>query len=1305
LGGTIAARNASSNVRRRAITIGVPTFTGDDDLAFASGRVQGLGGTLTELGFDAVVHSEPALSSKEIGAVVRKEWEECAPDDLLIVHVLSHGGSREGSNSVYVLGGDGVVDGDAEIAHWLRRIEEEPARPRTLFLLDLCFAGKIARQTWQQATEAEAGRAWVIAACGENQVAWNGRFTEALINVLQALSRGELDIDPALEHVPLGTVARAVRQEVNRLFTAEETYGQTVTASLVDMSTDPQLPFFLNRAHRGGDTRAQLRTTLDPGVLPFLDDLDEGLDVLHFLERAAGMGGLASGLSDLVGCFTGRDRQLKQLSPWMNNVSDGGRPPSALSVVTGSPGVGKSALLGIVVCAAHEELREATRPFWFQVAQAPYSVKALAAVHARRLSVPQIVASISRQLGLGGGSEIRDLRARLRNRTGEVPVLVIDAVDEANDGPALAAELLLPLAGDQRAEGQGPVVRMLIGTRDYPEYRQLLELAAAGHSLIDLNQVPADILRRDLRYYIDELLGTSVAYRTRDAVRGGFAGRVADRLVAVPGPFLISGLYARNFITTTVGHPVTDPREAERLGEQVPRDLPSVFALDLAAQTDQPWFLQIILALATAQGQGMPASVIARVAGAFSAGQPSVTEVLDTLQVAKVYLRQSIGDDHTSVYRLFHQGLVDYLKSRLIPALDKAVFHQLIAPVRARSWDAAEPYLVHHVIEHAQKADELLELIADPGVFAVPELAAQLVELAGSRPEPEQRLIAVQQRASGQPRVQLALEAIRAGLTAFASQVADAGGAPLTWRPAWVFRHDRPNLRIGRLDTVALEEHVSLDGAQAAWQSGFAIANDGTLALASANGVRLFSGEGRRTAHIPDWASPRDHTLAITPDAKNLIVGTVDGVVYVRNVMSNDAALVQHWSGTISTVAISSDAKAVLAGDELDIQEWELGTGRVTTRPKLGGRMVIANGGSRPTISTLREGPDVTAGTLSANGSRLITGHWDGTIQSATSGIQIAPAAHQALVSVLAADAFGRIVASGAADGTVRVWDLASGQSLLVCDQHERAISAVAISAAGTMGACADAGGTVHRWRLSVSSPTAAAINADRGPGAAGLTTLVRGEPGSTRTVLTLDGDGHLCSLDLATGRQTSAPLDPEQFDGIALDRIWPTYVFGGWYSCIQTREGSRWLLGPGELTRAIPVLRWLGVDANQFATAKRSVVLRDRIVQVGISTKGTLAVREVAHASFEDLESSRLTDLADVACAPIGDFIVAAAGARDGSVEIWDLETRQLIEGFDVGDPVLDITLDAEGWLIVTTVSEVIGFRLLPGIPSVVIF
>ena len=103
----------------------------------------------------------------------------------------------------------------------------------------------------------------------------------------------------------------------------------------------------------------------------------------------------------LDGVLPGRTEQLQQLRDWVTETG------SALRVVTGKPGVGKSALLGVMVCAAHPALREPTRSLWDRLPNMPPPLPedSLAVVYARRRTVAQITASIALQWQLPVQSE------------------------------------------------------------------------------------------------------------------------------------------------------------------------------------------------------------------------------------------------------------------------------------------------------------------------------------------------------------------------------------------------------------------------------------------------------------------------------------------------------------------------------------------------------------------------------------------------------------------------------------------------------------------------------------------------------------------------------------------------------------------------------------------------------------------------------------------------------------------------------------------------------------------------------------
>ncbi len=683
--------------RREALCIGLTAFKSRRGLPFVARRTDALIAELDRMGYRCRRTADP-LPAEGIGAAVREAIARVGPDDVLIVHVLSHGHVTP-SGTLHIVGGDGVHHELTDVERWLKNIvDASPAAPRTLFLLDICNAGNAARLTWQVDV---SHRAWVIAACAPDENAYNGRFTEAVTNVLRDLADGKLDIDRSLRHVPLATVAQKIRRDVSRLSSVAQAMPQQVTASLVDISADPlDLPFFPNPRYVENPRRL-VRPRVDAGVTPFLDDLDEALDPRHFVQRALGRQGSAP--DDASGCFSGRSRELKILAPWLNLQDEVG-----LRVVTGSPGVGKSALLGVLVCAAHPLLREPTRSVWEHIEQVPYVNRSLAAVHARGRTVTDIASSLARQLGLDG-----PLVAAAASLPAP-PVIVLDALDEASNPVAVLNELLIPLA---RIRFGAEPLRLLVGMRPWEQFAPLRELA--GDGLLDLDAVPTERLRRDLQQYVSRLLLCDPRWDRIDTEGSAhtLARAVAEQLTSsrtAPewGAFLVAGLYTHH-VLNAYPEAITDPASAARRGNRVPLTLPDVLELDLATRGEKPWLRPVLAALAHAHGEGMPASLIRYVAGA-----PAIEEVLSTLDDVRFYLRHSTETDGTTLYRLFHQGLTDHLRKTKDP---REVSESLKMSLRpnpndALHWHLAEPYLLRHALDHSLKLDPGLLVEADPSV-------------------------------------------------------------------------------------------------------------------------------------------------------------------------------------------------------------------------------------------------------------------------------------------------------------------------------------------------------------------------------------------------------------------------------------------------------------------------------------------------------------------------------------------------------------------------------------------------------------
>ena len=154
------------------------------------------------------------------------------------------------------------------------------------------------------------------------------------------------------------------------------------------------------------------------------------------MDRAAG--GNPPGGYQQVGFFQGRVAATPEPVAWL------GQTDSTVKVVTGKPGVGKSALLGILACTAHPSCatpRTAVESSALPAAGLRRAVlrAARAAAHAGRDH-----RGLARQLGLGPLATSSSWLRQLTGLDGDLPVILVDAVDEARDPQALATAAVAP---------------------------------------------------------------------------------------------------------------------------------------------------------------------------------------------------------------------------------------------------------------------------------------------------------------------------------------------------------------------------------------------------------------------------------------------------------------------------------------------------------------------------------------------------------------------------------------------------------------------------------------------------------------------------------------------------------------------------------------------------------------------------------------------------------------------------------------------------------------------------------------------
>jgi hypothetical protein len=369
----------------------------------------------------------------------------------------------------------------------------------------------------------------------------------------------------------------------------------------------------------------------------------------HFYAKAKG-----AEIGEPAWHFSGRAKERRVLSAWLRAEVGG------MFVVTGIAGAGKSALLGMILATAEDDISKdvaSLRQDPIPDDQRPVGVAFDAVVHLRGLTVTDTIETLAGGLGLGGISDVDALIAAVRKRTTAAFILV-DALDESRD-PMTIAALLRQLA-------LVPDVRVLIGTRQ--SLHQDPDITSPpDRNLLDALHAPPEqtlTLQRD----VDAVRGYVVRRLQQfDVGRLGIpAARVAELIAEHDEPFLFARLAVHEIIA--------DPNWAtsiDRLSQLLGRKHRGIFACAVQRlAANEPEAEALLHALAYSRGSGFPRTggIWATAASALSGRQLNDDHVAEVLKVGAPYIMHD-SEFGQGVYRLAHRTFVEhYLRSdRRIP--------------------------------------------------------------------------------------------------------------------------------------------------------------------------------------------------------------------------------------------------------------------------------------------------------------------------------------------------------------------------------------------------------------------------------------------------------------------------------------------------------------------------------------------------------------------------------------------------------------------------------------------------------------
>ncbi|GHD76266.1 AAA family ATPase [Streptomyces goshikiensis] len=1127
-----------------------------------------------------------------------KRTQEEAADQPLVVHFCGHGTvGADGGLYLAVRDSEGTLDRvratSIEVDALLRDVEGGSGGP-VLFLLDVCGGGRAVTSQLAHQLSGRCRRAWLIAACADDEVTHEARFTKATTTVLDRLARGWLDLSPALEYVPVDALAAEIDRELACADRRAGRVGQSVVRTPQQKAASDAPSFFRNPVY-GNDATSRFLARTDAALRQFAIESDPGLDLVHFATRAAGSSHADTSL------FSGRTAQLQRIAEWLD---DRNRSQERLLAITGGPGSGKSALLGVTVCVTHPVFAPLKRRTISRVRGFRPTVRAkILAVHARQLTTRQIITSLQHQLtdqiteAAGrtasqrpqptdpspSGPYPQDISADFGRLTDSMrnagPVVVIlDALDEAVDPAEILKEVLLPLSGHGE-EDPVPDCRVMIGTRLWqdtlPSLHGITAARPATHLDLDTRHRKdlTEDLARDLAEYLSDFMYPHYPQGTTDTI----AHRLAHS--TEHGAFLIAALYADHLLSErAAGRHIPD----QQIATDLPCSITEMFDLHTATLAGaDPWIRPVLAALGQARGQGMPLDLIHAVALAHAPPELrerplplTLQDTRDALTTATFYLRTSLDDDQRVLYRYFHQALVEHTASSTDPATTLEALLDTVPLAEAqgtRRWDLSHLYLRRHAAAHAAAAgpgalDPLLEdhlflLYADPD-----HLNANLRHADGPRAVRRSRMY----------RTTVAHHSHRHSLTARRSFLAlDAAvwHDPLLARTLATTPLDHQTTPVTPQWATRLSASVdSTPGGRRQAKPVLAVTTtslpDGralVLSSRSGEGATVWDmGSGRRLRHL---ASPAGEVTALAaaflPDGRSICVtGDVGGHLIMWDLASGKRLRTyEGHAGRVSAIALGSLAGRPVAvtGSHRSGRTvvWDLSTGE---------RLRVVNV-HRSWVSSMALGEvDGRSIAVTSGGHRGGAVVWD-----VTSGerLHVLGERDEQMWGVAVGELAGRPIAVTGSSGSGRVvlWDLSSGARIRNLTGLGHEVSAVAISKLGGRDIAVFDGGNGQAAVWDLASGQANRILAGRGQRLSAVAVAHR--PGEGCVAVTGGSAGELFLWDVGTAGQIGAFVD--EYDGISDVAV---YGNGPHEAVVTGRHNGRvevWNLATGQPSSAFP--------------------------------------------------------------------------------------------------------------------------------------
>jgi WD40 repeat protein len=272
-------------------------------------------------------------------------------------------------------------------------------------------------------------------------------------------------------------------------------------------------------------------------------------------------------------------------------------------------------------------------------------------------------------------------------------------------------------------------------------------------------------------------------------------------------------------------------------------------------------------------------------------------------------------------------------------------------------------------------------------------------------------------------------------------------------------------------------------GGQRGWAEAFAFSPNGrTLATGHSDmAVRLWDvATGRLMATIDAFPQTVDH-LVFTPDGRWIVGGSFYETARLWDVRTKRLKVTMQAKGPVSTLALAPDGKTlVTASFHGPVRLWKLPSGRVQASLPVPAQTKLLLPSKKPVS------PWVSSLAFTPDGRILATGRVDGSIQlwdSASGALKMTLNALTAgmttgvrtftprAVRAVGFTSDGQTLATAHEDQTVRLWDTSTGRQKALLVGHKGMVLTLAVSPDSQILATGGFDKTVRLWDISTGRP------------------------------------------------------------------------------------------------------------------------------------------------------------------------------------------------------------------------------------------